>query len=491
MTRRTLHAFLGATLLLVALAPFCPAKAPDLPKNDKITVEPQVPATASDAPTCPFFREQHADRHAPTCADEEGGRDVLDNLRRLEMAAELTQKAKEFARGGDINTALQCLEAVRELCPGSSYDGKIIEAMVEIIANSCRGPLCCEKPAVDAAHDAAPADWQGAWKWLEGHIEDLELQGIFLLGKTIGCYLINVYSPCANPSCAGLIDSSEDLKEIEAEWARNWANLHENMTPEELHAQVMGEEIPKKAPAVAEVKPQECSPTSCPKCEQMHANRPGVRGHGKTGCGSSNKIGPMTLSPTPGREGEASVRKKLATPVSVNFKDVPLQQVLDDLADANHINIVVDAPALQEAGITLDSRVSVWLDSVPLKKALKVILNQVHLTYVVGDEALQITTAIRKKLAAPVSLNFRDVPLQQVLDDLADTNHINIVLDTPAIQQLGISMDSTVSMRLDSVPLKSALNLILNQVHLIYVVCNEALQVTPELQGGHGGEGKK
>jgi type II secretory pathway component GspD/PulD (secretin) len=95
------------------------------------------------------------------------------------------------------------------------------------------------------------------------------------------------------------------------------------------------------------------------------------------------------------QEKERAIERKLSTPVSLNFKDTRLQQVLDDLADTNQINIVVDQPALQELGISTDSQISMRLDSVSLKSALNLILHQVHLTYVIGDEALQITTKER------------------------------------------------------------------------------------------------
>jgi len=92
------------------------------------------------------------------------------------------------------------------------------------------------------------------------------------------------------------------------------------------------------------------------------------------------------------KEGEREIERKLNTPVNLNFTDVPLKSVIEDLRAYNGINIYVDEPALNEAGISLDHPVSVKLEHVSLKSALNLLLHGVHLTYVVKDEVLQITT---------------------------------------------------------------------------------------------------
>jgi type II secretory pathway component GspD/PulD (secretin) len=92
------------------------------------------------------------------------------------------------------------------------------------------------------------------------------------------------------------------------------------------------------------------------------------------------------------KEGEREIERKLSTPVNLNFTDVPLKSVIEDLRAYNGINIYVDEPALNEAGISLDHPVSIKLEQVSLKSALNLLLHGVHLTYVVKDEVLQVTT---------------------------------------------------------------------------------------------------
>jgi type II secretory pathway component GspD/PulD (secretin)/tetratricopeptide (TPR) repeat protein len=92
-------------------------------------------------------------------------------------------------------------------------------------------------------------------------------------------------------------------------------------------------------------------------------------------------------------EREREIYHKLDNPISsMEFKDTPLRQILDDLHSSTGINIVPDEPALQEAGITLEHAVTMKLDGVALKSALNLLLHQAHLTYVVKDEVLNVTT---------------------------------------------------------------------------------------------------
>jgi hypothetical protein len=90
---------------------------------------------------------------------------------------------------------------------------------------------------------------------------------------------------------------------------------------------------------------------------------------------------------------EREIEGRLQTKVSVHFTDMPLREVIDDIRAWNGINIYIDEPALIEEGIRLDHPISVKLENVALKSALNLILRNAHLTYVIKDEVLQITTA--------------------------------------------------------------------------------------------------
>jgi len=91
-------------------------------------------------------------------------------------------------------------------------------------------------------------------------------------------------------------------------------------------------------------------------------------------------------------ETEREIEHKLNTPVTLNFTDAPLKQIIDDLRGWENVNIYVDQLALDQEGVSLESPVSVKLENVSLKSALNLILKQVHLTYIIKDTVLQITS---------------------------------------------------------------------------------------------------
>ena len=71
--------------------------------------------------------------------------------------------------------------------------------------------------------------------------------------------------------------------------------------------------------------------------------------------------------------------------------------MVDELRATQGINIYVDKTALDAENVSLEHPVSIKLDQVSLKSALNLILKSVHLTYVIKDEVLQITTESQAK----------------------------------------------------------------------------------------------
>lgn len=221
MTHRLLGAFLGVALLgAPGLATRCVAKPPDLPENQKITVLPaedptqgvwvdlnesEIPVPAkrvacpqtegcphqgmwcgpdpvkvpypireSEAPSRKAYRKAKRINlltafvfmaHPIVCLMDEGtpdapcepakptsagcpykpkkacpepevmaGRSVLDNLDRLMKAGERLEAAKALLSEGKIYEGVACLEEVRALCPGSSYEERVNEVMSALFA---------------------------------------------------------------------------------------------------------------------------------------------------------------------------------------------------------------------------------------------------------------------------------------------------------------------------------------------------------------------
>jgi hypothetical protein len=101
----------------------------------------------------------------------------------------------------------------------------------------------------------------------------------------------------------------------------------------------------------------------------------------------------------PPKSGEThkAIEKALNAPISMDFKDEPLAQVINDLRDWTGLNIVPDKVAFDEEGISLKRPFTIRLEGVALKSALNLLLQQAQLTYVVKDEVLLITTKARAR----------------------------------------------------------------------------------------------
>jgi general secretion pathway protein D len=94
--------------------------------------------------------------------------------------------------------------------------------------------------------------------------------------------------------------------------------------------------------------------------------------------------------------------------------------------------------------------------------------------------------AIQKRLDAKVKPDFRDQPLAATLDALGKQAGVAIHLDMVGLEQEAVRSDTPVTLALDQpISLKSALKLLLEPLHLSYVVRDEVLKVTsPQLVKG-------
>ena len=94
---------------------------------------------------------------------------------------------------------------------------------------------------------------------------------------------------------------------------------------------------------------------------------------------------------------EREIESKLLKPISLSYKDAPLQTVLDDLQKFSGINIVPDRQALAQESISLDQPLTISLEKISAKSALSLVLKMVNLTWVIESEVLLVTTPSQSK----------------------------------------------------------------------------------------------
>ncbi len=110
-------------------------------------------------------------------------------------------------------------------------------------------------------------------------------------------------------------------------------------------------------------------------------------------------------------EREIEIQKKLKTPVSLDFTNAPLSKVVDYLSKIAEINLYLDPKGLAEEGVTTDTPVTIEVrHEIMLKSALNLILQPLHLSYVIKDEVLKITSEqLRDNQVYPVTYNVADL----------------------------------------------------------------------------------
>jgi hypothetical protein len=102
------------------------------------------------------------------------------------------------------------------------------------------------------------------------------------------------------------------------------------------------------------------------------------------------KYGSMDLLKPDSREQD--IFNALKSPTDLEFVETPLKDAIDFLAEKHEIPIVLNSKKLEEAGVNIDTPVTKRLKGITLRSALRLMLGELELTYMVKDEVLQITT---------------------------------------------------------------------------------------------------
>ena len=97
---------------------------------------------------------------------------------------------------------------------------------------------------------------------------------------------------------------------------------------------------------------------------------------------------------TPRRDPKnLAIEAKLRDRISLNLDKQPLREAITFIQNYTGLNIVPDPKAMGEEGLTTESPVSLVVNQIPLKTALKLMLRPLGLTYTVEDEVILITSS--------------------------------------------------------------------------------------------------
>jgi len=89
---------------------------------------------------------------------------------------------------------------------------------------------------------------------------------------------------------------------------------------------------------------------------------------------------------------EQRISAELNSRTDLAFTDVALSEAIDFLRDYHQIPIIIEETALSDEGIDASVPVNIELSGISLRSALRLLLEQHALTYVIEDEVMKITT---------------------------------------------------------------------------------------------------
>ncbi len=101
---------------------------------------------------------------------------------------------------------------------------------------------------------------------------------------------------------------------------------------------------------------------------------------------------PVSLSAHGDSPSERKIREALNQAAQIDFVKTPLKDVVASLKELHHIEIQLDLPALKEAGVDESEPVTKHLKGISLRSALRMMLDDLQLKYVIHNEVLLFTS---------------------------------------------------------------------------------------------------
>ncbi|MEK6249185.1 MAG: hypothetical protein N2C12_13470, partial [Planctomycetales bacterium] len=107
---------------------------------------------------------------------------------------------------------------------------------------------------------------------------------------------------------------------------------------------------------------------------------------------------------------ELEIERKLGTPITMKFTDAPLNEVIDYIKKIAKINVYLDPQGLAAEGVHPSQPVSIELEEISIRSALKLVLSQFSLKYVINNEVLKITSEhLGDRTVFPKTYNVADL----------------------------------------------------------------------------------
>lgn len=192
---------------------------------------------------------------------------------------------------------------------------------------------------------------------------------------------------------------------------------------------------------------------------------------------------PAAKEPSPIATRGAEVRRKLATPITIEFEpNAPLEEVLGHISQRYGLTILIDEDAFKddfqiiEVG-KMPAKLPKMVE-VPASTVLRLLVKQIQGGFQVRDGILYVVPKERmlSGLLAqlPVDATFDRRPLHEALQELSDLSGTSILVDP----RLASVAKAPVTASLNNVPLETAVRMLADMADLKPVLLDNALYVT-------------
>ena len=202
----------------------------------------------------------------------------------------------------------------------------------------------------------------------------------------------------------------------------------------------------------------------------------------------------MALSPllaAPGLKTDAkpeaanspeAIRKALDTPNNFEFKEQNLGAILNTISEQYKIQIALDRSTVQMMGMAVEEmNVDLNMKNTKLKTALRALVGQYNLTYVISDGHLVITTeeaAVHRQLKQRIEVNYDNVPLQTAVKELSSKHGVSVVFDPKTVKTK--TAQNLVTLQVDDVPFEAAIRLMCEMADLKPARMGNVIYITSE-----------
>jgi hypothetical protein len=139
---------------------------------------------------------------------------------------------------------------------------------------------------------------------------------------------------------------------------------------------------------------------------------------------------PQEAEPQP-RGAEARTLAALEDTCDLDFYDEPLNEVIAAIAQRHGIQTHIDRKALDKRGVSVDALITRTLRGITLKAALKLMLDELDLAYVVRDEVLLVTS----KTEAENLLIVKVYPVFDLVVRRPDASRLKPALDFKSLNE--------------------------------------------------------